>query len=979
GRPLQNVTNSVVDDQLQLVPVGVPGELLIGGIGLARGYQNLPELTRAKFIDNPHGPGQVYRTGDRVRWLPEGTIEFLGRIDNQVKLRGFRIELEEIEQVAGCFTGLSNCAAKIIQNTLVLYTSPTSLDQESLKNFLSSRLSKQMVPQIIVPVTEFKLTANGKLDRDSLPPIDHLLKQHSTTDFEEHPLSGIESSLRQVWAQVLQKDPSQITATDHFFKIGGDSISAILLVSKFQQLGYQFMVPLVYQYPKLEQQAQYLQYETSTIADIGLAYQVQAKGDVPLTPIQHWFSKLPFKNPSHFNQSFSFKVDLHFPLSHPTLTDAIVSLLNHHDILRARFQLGDNGQSWIQLIPTEVATNTDFLVLEKTVDPDDYSAFILEVQSSLNLITGPVVAAALIHNPADLLSTQFFFTIHHILVDLVSWRILIEDLNSLLLSKPLPPKTMSFQTWATQLADYCSTLSADIWPTQMDPNHPIPDIYSLLPPPEISIEDYPVARLSVSLDFDAKSTNTLIFQLAPQWRVTPQDLLLATFAHAFSTTIGVNQISLCMEGHGREPWAADQNITRTVGWFTSPYPLVLRIQPGQSLLELLQHTKEALQTIPGKGFIYSVIKYMPGVNTDERCKLIAKIPERMDVQFNYFGQFTNSGTPQSGDPLSIEWSNSFGLHDFSSQDFVIFDLNPMPAIVDNSLRLIMEYNPRVYHQDIISRIMAKWHHNLAELTSLGVQSENIISEPLLTKYDFPHLSLSDTGFQTVLAQVHQRDIPLAQVEDIFPCIAVQGGLLMNLSSDPSMYLVQMAMKLTGQLDCDQLIQAWASVANQHSPLRTVFIESPSTLSQGFLQVVLSSLPTSWTIAVQPLDSLETFFIENRQQGFTLQEHMVRNFVFPTADSQVYDIIITIHHSLMDGWSLPLLLQQWMVAYHNPKLAVSPPPTSFTAVVRYICQSDPTLAQAFWTDYLHNAKATPAPLLYPDYIGSPGQVLRTSLT
>ncbi|RKP38782.1 condensation domain-containing protein [Dimargaris cristalligena] len=576
------------------------------------------------------------------------------------------------------------------------------------------------------------------------------------------------------WAQVLQKTVDQIRPLDYFFRIGGDSILAILLVSKYQPLGYQITVPLIYQYPKLNQQVLYIQQETSTILDTGFSCQGQVTGDVALTPIQHWFADLHFKNPCYFNQPFSFKAGPYFPLSQSTLTDALIALFNHHDILWARFQLGKNGQKCTQSIPTKIATNTDLLVLENTLDPDDYLAFILEVQLSLNLITGPVVAAALIHNPADLLNTQFFFTIYHILVDLVSWRILIEDLNSLLLSKPLPPKTMSFQTWATQLADYCSTLSADIWPTQMDPNHPIPDIYSLLPPPEISIEDYPVARLSVSLDFDAKSTNTLLFQLAPQWRVTLQDLLLATFAHAFSTTIG---------------------------WFTSLYPLVIQIRQGQSLLELLQYTKEALQKIPGKGFIYSVIKYMPGVNTDERSKLIAKTPKRMDVQFNYFGQFTNPGTPLSGNPLSIEWSNSFGLHNFSSQDFVIFDLNPMPTMVGDCLQLIMEYNPRVYYKDSIIKIMSSWHHNLTELTGISAQLDNMIPESILTKYDFLHLSISDTGFQNILAQIHQRGIPLAQVEDILPCIAVQGGL-MNLASDPSTYLVQMAMKITGQLDPD---------------------------------------------------------------------------------------------------------------------------------------------------------------------------------
>ncbi|RKP35184.1 condensation domain-containing protein, partial [Dimargaris cristalligena] len=260
---------------------------------------------------------------------------------------------------------------------------------------------------------------------------------------------------------------------------------------------------------------------------------------------------------------------------------------------------------------------------------------------------------------------------------------------------------------------------------------------------------------------------------------------------------------------------------------------------------------------------------------------------------------------------------------------------------------------------------------LEQQAHLGTQSENMIPEPLLTKYDFPHISLSGTGFQKILAQIHQRGIPLAQVEDILPCIAVQGGLLMNLSLDPSTYLVQMAIKLTGQLDPDQLIHAWASVVNQHSSLRTLFIESPNTLSQGFLQVVLTTLPTAWTISDQPLNSIEAFFIKNRQQGFTLQEHMVRNFVFPTPNSQIHNIIITIHHSLIDGWSLPLLLQQWMVTYHHQGLARSLPHTSFPAVVKYICQSDPTLAQIFWTNYLYNITVTPAPLIYPDYIGLPG--------
>ncbi|KAJ1970885.1 hypothetical protein H4R33_007227, partial [Dimargaris cristalligena] len=205
GQPIHNTFCFIVDDQLQLVPVGVPGELLIGGIGLARGYQNLPELTQTKFIPNPHGPGRVYRTGDQARWLANGSIDFLGRIDNQVKLRGYRIELEEVESVSGHFPGLKQCVASVKHDTLVLYASPTDLDQLALLNYLKERLPKQMVPGLVVLVAEFKTTVSGKLDRKSLSLINHLLGGLSNTEPTSPdivvPQTDCERDLCQVWGQ----------------------------------------------------------------------------------------------------------------------------------------------------------------------------------------------------------------------------------------------------------------------------------------------------------------------------------------------------------------------------------------------------------------------------------------------------------------------------------------------------------------------------------------------------------------------------------------------------------------------------------------------------------------------------------------------------------------------------------------------------------------------------------------------------------
>ncbi|KAJ1972450.1 hypothetical protein H4R33_007085, partial [Dimargaris cristalligena] len=416
-----------------------------------------------------------------------------------------------------------------------------------------------------------------------------------------------------------------------------------------------------------------------------------------------------------------------------------------------------------------------------------------------------------------------------------------------------------------------------------------------------------------------------------------------------------------------EPWLPDQDITRTIGWFTALYPLVLRVQPGQSVLDLLRHTKVALQQIPAKGFPYGLLKYMSSVPAEERAKLEAKTPARMDVQFNYFGRFGHTGHGQSEDLVTIEWSDLFGLHDFAPNDHVIFDINPMPTLVGDCLRLIMEFNPRVYHSDVISQMMTGWRHNLVQLANTAKQSSpSMTIEPIVTQYDFPQLALTDTEFKVIVKELNIRHIPLTQLDDLLPCIAVQGGLLASLSKDPSSYLIQMAVTISGPLDSGRLIFAWNRVANQHAPLRTVFMESSAKQSQGFVQAVLRSSLASWTITDIPLDSLNDFFITNRRRGFNLHDQMIRNFVFPTADGLAHQVIVTIHHSLIDGWSLPLLLQQWKLAYHHPAMLVPAPLTGFSAVVDHVHKLDPIPAKAFWADYLLDAPVTPAPLLSPNY-------------
>ncbi|KAJ1913961.1 hypothetical protein IWQ60_009003, partial [Tieghemiomyces parasiticus] len=956
GRPLRNVLAYIVDDDLHMVPVGAPGQLLIGGLGVARGYCNRPDFTAQRFIANPFGPGRVFQTGDRARWLTNGQVDILGRMDHQVKLRGFRIELEEIEAVASSFPAVQLAVASVQNNCLALFVEPQSVDTVAMLNHLRSRLAKFMIPDHIISVASLPLTANGKVNRKALPDVPTPLSNPSHT--VPQGFTTLELHLREAWAQILQLPGDQIGTADDFFRIGGDSISAILLVSKCRQLGYKATVPLIYECRQLHTLAARLT-PLATAASEENQHQVQ--GCVDLTPIQRWFYGLPFRNPHHFNQSFTLRVDPSVTLGQ--ISHALVQLANHHDILRARFHLNDEG-TWMQNIPTTEVIPSQIPVTEATVNEVDYADFNLKVQSSLHLTDGPVMAACLIHTGAESEPARLFWTIHHALVDLVSWRVLIEDLQTLLAGGQLPPKTLSFQTWCSQLDNYARALTADAWPVQSM----TVDNRQLLPPPEVLDPVPTAARLSISYEFDREFTTRLLLQLAPQWRVTPRDILLATFARAYCQALGTTQVSFVMEGHGREPWSGAMDVSRTVGWFTVLYPLVLDVPLGSSILATLHHTKEAMQQIPVRGFPYSLLHHMPGADPTERAKLLAKTPEHFDVQFNYFGRFGNAeaGGSDSG-AVSIEWDDRFGLHDFAPDEHVIFDINPMPLVNQDRLRLVMEYNPRVYGTQWAEQLINLWRQDLEHLAATPTASV----QPLLTRFDAPLLQPTAQEFDTLLADMEERGIAASDVADILPCTPIQGGLLVATLQDPSAYLVQVAITLSGEVVLSRLQQALAALTQRHSVLRTVFIPTVAPRGNGLAQVVLHCSPLAWSLAEAPLPSLTDFFNANRALGFDMTRPMVRVDVFPTERSNEYLLVLAIHHALVDGWSIPLLLRDLGQLYASPDMPGQLTSPSFNTVVEQVANQDQDDARAFWVEYLRGVQPTPAPMLSTELTGEHG--------
>ncbi|KAJ1972044.1 hypothetical protein H4R35_004897, partial [Dimargaris xerosporica] len=961
GKPLANVSSYVVDSDLRLVPMGVVGELLIGGIAPGRGYCNLPELTAERFLPNPFGPGRVYRTGDLVRWLPDGNLEYLGRCDNQIKLNGFRIELEEIECVVGQCSQVQQAAAIVHRNRLLCFVTPECNDFAPLVDHLRQTLPHYMVPNTLVALAQFPTTVNGKVDRHALADLDLTSTLHcslvvdstaaglGTDTISDHTCIEQETVLRQAWAELLDVPLDRIARQAHFFQLGGDSIVAILLVSKCRQQGYQLTVPTVYAHPVLASLAKQL-VPLHTTTSTALCAQTPVTGPVPLTPIQQWFFGLPLRNPHHFNQSFLLKLSQ--PVDATIIQGALVQLLTHHDMLRCRYTQHNN--QWQQTIPATEATHDDFGWAECHTTEAELSQHLAHLHTQLSLTQGPLFGALLIH--LDTLPGQpcLYLVSHHVVIDLVSWRILIDDLNALLTYQPLPSKTLSFAQWATSLEAHAATLSADCWPEQVSPADAA----------EPNLVDQVGTRRSIFHALDADMTDRLITHVCPVLRVTPRDAILSAYALAYCQTLSVPQVNLCMEGHGREPWLPDLDISRTVGWFTSFYPLVLHAQHNAALTAVLHQAKERLQQIPTKGFPYFVLKYMASVSTDERDKLLTKTPTHLDVLFNYFGRFTQS-TSTHQFLVSIDWSDQYGEHDNPTEDWVPFDQYVMAMISGDALRLGINYNTRRCTNPAMTTLLATWATHLRELVQAFTADPLAIS-PVITRFDFDLLPLTASDFDQLSSQLTQRNLPWNQVEDLYPCTPLQSGLLLSTMRDPHAYLVQYHVALTGDLNVHRLEASWQQIAQRHSILRTVFLEAPSQISTGFVQAMLKqSIVRFDADLAKAADELSTQAYQRLYTDFALDSPLFQVSVgaLPNA-TNAHQMTVTFHHAMLDGWSFPLLVAEVLKCYHNvhsPALTSS----SFRLVTQQILDARlSTAAAQFWQEYLAGAPQSPAPLLSP---------------
>ena len=738
GRPLANTQIYILDSNLQPVPIGVPGELHIGGVGVARGYLNRPELTLAKFIPNPFSnePGaRLYKTGDLARYRADGNIEFVGRIDNQVKIRGFRIELGEIEATLASHKQVRSTVVVAREDQpgdkrLVAYivSEPTAPEVGELREFLKGKLPNYMVPTAFVMLETLPLTPNGKVDRRALPaPEGNLLLREGLFILPQTP---IEQTLAEIWESLL--GVGQVGIYDNFFTIGGDSILSIQVVSRARSAGIYITPRQIFEYQTIAELA-----ANASTAPSAQAQQGIVKGEVPLTPIQHWFLEQQWSEPHYFNQSVLLEVPA--DINPQLLQWAIEHLLEHHDALRLRFvQHTDNWQQF-HAGPGSPAPfeRVDLSVVPLPEQFAEMEKIAAARQASLNLTTGPLMRVVLFdlgHQQA----ARLLLIIHHLAVDGVSWRILLEDLfntyQQLKRDEPieLPPKTTAFQDWALTLSNYSQSQALrsqlEYWL-----NQPWSQVVRMpVDFPEGSGENTVATSAVISVSLSETETQALLQQVQTAYNTQINDVLLTALVQSMAAWQGTSTVLVDLEGHGREDLFAGIDLSRTVGWFTSIFPVMLSLEGTFGSGEALKAIKEQLRAIPQGGLGYGVLRYLHG---DRQVRSQLENLPKSEVVFNYLGQFAPLKS------LTEHWqlaSNQETGSDISQmgQNQHLLSINAI--VMAGKLQVNWSYSRKQHHAATIERLA------LGYLASLQALIDHCLSPEAggYTPSDFPEANLS---------------------------------------------------------------------------------------------------------------------------------------------------------------------------------------------------------------------------------------------
>ncbi|KAL4863703.1 hypothetical protein BDV12DRAFT_201835 [Aspergillus spectabilis] len=981
GYATGGVTWVVDPDTLDPVPIGAEGELIIEGGIVGRGYLNDPERTAAAFIpcprwladlrrSNGNGTGtthetqqhRVYRTGDLVKYTPRGSIVYIRRKDSQIKLRGQRLELMEVEhhvqqsfpgalQVVAAVSALGTgnavlialvlCASNAAQRSAATDTDSTDIllhasnpefrkGVQTTELALVERVPAYMVPSIFIPLSRIPRDNNGKVDRRQVNArLSSLSRSEADAYSHSSPAAGaivapqnkLQHDIRKIWAGVLGMDDEDIGIHNSFFRIGGDSITSMQVVSQCKSAGIGITMQDVFKHRTISQLALH-----ATRTDKGESRVVPGEEPVDgldhavsLSPIQQMYFDYALEDPNHFSQSVFLRLD-GAGVGAESMARALAVIVETHPMLRARFEKSSDG-TWRQRVKGD-ADQTNYRYHHHGVRSQVQIKSICSAsQQALEIRHGPLLIADQFEREDG---TEWIFLVaHHLVIDLVSWRVVLADLEQLLTTgkRPKVPPT-SFLRWCQLQADYAARLSA---PQSEDQETDISAYWGKV---VASNTHRDVDRYALILD---KQTSELLLSNANiALNTQPVEIVQAAVLHSFVHLFPDRPAPVIFsEGHGREPWDATTDITRTVGWFTIICPAQVSLNASENFVTALRRTKDARRRLPANGWEHFTARYLHPQGP--------KTMKAMEILFNYQGRYQQLERPDA--VLKIDMANQFTAGDVTPDMQRFAPIEVSAQVADDCLRLEFQFNRHMRHQDRLYQ----WGATCIQTASdFPLGSSHVTSD------------LLDETLRTIRRKLaNGRQLV---VQDVYPCTPIQQGMLMGYTRTSWHYEQVLTWRVVGASPWDvaRLQAAWQQVVNAHPALRTVFLQASEghieqLVLQDYTPVVRIHKDYNQSHAPEP----EPVSMDALRPLHELHIHT------SSTSSTSGDVVLRLHinHALVDGTSTKILRRDFVCAYGGQPLPtiMSEPHVSYRDYVEYVhTQAASSKSHQYWQSHLQGA-------------------------
>ncbi|MTE22328.1 amino acid adenylation domain-containing protein [Streptomyces sp. TRM43335] len=953
GRPIGGARAYVLDDRLRPVPAGAPGELYLAGTGVARGYLGRPGLTASRFVADPFGePGsRMYRTGDLARWTTDGELLYLGRSDDQVKVRGFRIELGEVEAALARHPRVTSAAARVVEHDghrrLVGYAvsrGDRAPDPAELRAFLADTLPDHLVPAVVVPLERLPLGATGKLDRRALP---EPVWTAPAAGGDRPPRTDAEKALAAIWSEVL--GVPEVGVEDNYFALGGDSILGIRIVSAARRAGLALTPRHLFLHQtvaELAAAAEELPDRAPTAAEQG-----PVVGEALLTPVQHWLFDELTGDPAHFTQSLSFHLSA--DTDEALLRDALAAVLEQHDALRLRFEPVDGGRwrQWGAAPGDAPHLEVHDLPLGATAGADATLRGVADALcSGFDLAAGPLLRAALCRpggGPGGDRRPVLLLAAHHLVVDAVSWRVILEDLDAAYRALragdrvDLGPKTTSFHAWARRLAEHTAAGGFD---DELAHWRDVDGVGAL--PTDLDGDNDATREETLTVGLDGEDTRRLLQDVPDAYRTRVNDVLLCALGRVLARWTGRDRVAVTLEGHGREDLFDDVDLARTVGWFTTMYPVALDVPRDADTGTALKSVKEGLRAVPRGGLGYGALRHL-------RPETGPRLPDLPQIGFNYLGQ-QDWDVPADG-LLHAPRDGLTGGMDRAADRPHLIDV--VGRVVDKRLEFTWAYSRGVHRRETVARLAAEMADELREIVRHCARPDAGGRTPS----DFPLAPLDQATVDRLVGT--GRD-----VVDVYPLTPTQTGMVVHGMDDPGrgMYVEQITFVVDGVRDPRLLAAAWQHVVDRTPVLRTAVVLSGVPVP---LQVVRrgADLPVTehdWSAltGAERDAELERLLEADRARGIALDSAPLLRVALIRLGPDEVRVVWTFHHLLLDGWSVFHVLSDVMACHaalargNEPRL---PDRRPFADYAAWLAARDTDRAEEHWRRVLADLTAPTA--------------------